>query len=254
MEKLLFLSFAVSLAGAGATASFRTASALQTGSATQSSASAKQAVPSSEEPHHHRIVDNLRVAAYEVEVPAHEATLLHRHDKDYVYVVLGDADITNAVVGKPEVKAHLADTAVNFVEGPIAHVATDVGDTPFRNITIELKRKQGGVKIFYPSVNAALAETSKPANADGSRDILETDEMRVSAIKVAAGQIWIPAKSNYPRLFVRIDEMKNLAGQREPKATMFPEGMLVWVPGERKWSYPNYGKEDVKLVWLDFKN
>jgi hypothetical protein len=254
MQNISFALLAATLAATLATAPRRDVSVSRAARTPQGGASAKEGVPATEEPHHHQIIDNLRVRAFEVEVPAHEATLLHRHNEDYVYVVLGEADITNAVVGKPETKAHLADTAVSFVEGPISHVATDVGDTPFRNVTIELKRKQGDVKIYYPSANAALADTSKPGNPDGSKNILETDEMRVSVIKVVAGQIWTPVKSNHPRLFVRIDEMKNLAGQKEPKAPSFPEGMLVWVPGGRKWSYPNYTKEDVRLVWLDFKN
>jgi|HubBroStandDraft_6_1064221.scaffolds.fasta_scaffold241076_2 hypothetical protein len=245
----LTLTFAVA-----ATAAIWTVSPSRATGAMQSGATVKECVEAFEEPHHHQIIDNLRVRALEVEVPPHEATLLHRHDKDYVYVVLGEADITNAVVGKPEVKAHLADTAVNFVEGPISHIATNVGNTPFRNFTLELKRKQGDVKIYFPSVDVALADTSGSANPDGSKNILETDELRVSAIKIVAGQIWTPSKSNHPRLFMRIDEMKNLTGQKEPKAPTFPEGMLVWVPGGRKWSYPNYTKENVRLVWLDFKN
>lgn len=253
MRRIPLLPLAVAFAVA-ATAAVWTVSPSRVAGTMQSSAASKEGVEAAEEPHHHQIIDNLRVRALEVEVPPHEATLLHRHDKDYVYVVLGAADITNAVVGKPEVKAHLVDSAVNFVEGPISHIATNVGNTPFRNFTLELKRKQGDVRIYYPSVDAALADTSGSANSDGSKNILETDEMRVAAIKIAAGQIWTPSKSNHPRLFMRIDEMRNLTGQKEPKAPTFPEGMLVWVPGGRKWSYPNYTKEDVRLVWLDFKN
>src|ERR1700687_1094999 len=60
------------------------------------------AVPISEEHHHHLVLANQFIQAYEVEVPAHESTLLHRHDQDYVYIVFGDDDITNAVEGKPE--------------------------------------------------------------------------------------------------------------------------------------------------------
>jgi hypothetical protein len=254
MRRISLLLLAATLAGAAATAPWRPVSASPDASAAQAAPSLKDAVPISNEHHHHLIIDNSYVKAYEVEVPAHEATLLHRHDEDYVYLVLGAADITNAVIGHPEVKAHLPDTAVNFVRGPIAHVAANVGDTPFRNITIELVRKQGDVKTYYPTVDAALADMAKAANADGSRDILETDELRVSATKIAPGKDWTAPQSNHPRLFMLIDKMKNLVGAKEPKAPTFPEGILVWVPGGKSWSLPNHSKEDVKLVWLDFKN
>jgi hypothetical protein len=246
MQNISFALLAMAFAGAAVTAHIW--------SGPQGAAPAKEGVQTSDEPHHHEIVDNLRLKAFEVEVPAHEATLLHRHDKDYVYIVLGDADITNAVVGQQEVKAHLLDSDVNFVEGPISHVATDVGDTPFRNITIELKRKQGELKKYYPSANAALADTAKAVEPDGSKIILETDEVRVETVKVAPGQVWAAPKSSHPRLFVLIDNMKDLPGPKEKKAPTFPEGMLVWVQGGKKWSMPNYTKADLKLVWLDFKN
>src|ERR1700731_353578 len=55
------------------------------------------AVPISEEHHHHLVLENPFIRAYEVEVPPHESTLFHRHDQDYIYIVFGDADITNAV-------------------------------------------------------------------------------------------------------------------------------------------------------------
>ncbi len=85
-------------------------------------------------------------------MPAHESTLLHRHDQDYVYIVFGDADITNAVEGKPEIKAHLADTTVNYARGPFAHVARVDGNSIFRNITVQLLQPQGELKTYYPSV------------------------------------------------------------------------------------------------------
>ncbi len=251
MRRVSPLLLTATLAVTAAAACIWAVSTLHAASVQQSGASAKEGVEAADEPHHHQIIDNLRIRALEVEVPVNEATLLHRHDKDYVYVVLGDADITNTVVGKPEVKAHLADTAVNFVEGPISHVAANVGNTPFRNFTLELKRKQGDLKTYYPSVNVALADPAKP---DGPRDILETDELRVSAIKVAPGKDWTPPKSNHPRLFMLIDRMKDMSGAKEPKAPMFPEGMLVWVPGGKRWTMTNPTKEDMKLVWLDFKN
>lgn len=211
-------------------------------------------VPISKEHHHHLILENSYVKAYEVEVPAHESTLLHRHDFDYVYVVLGDADVTNAVLGKPELKLHLPDLTVNFSPGPFAHVAGNVGDAPFRNFTISLLRKQGELKTYFPTVDAALEDAAKAANAAGARDILETNELRVSAIKVAPGSNWTPAKSKGPRLFMLVDRMRDLAGPKEPKAPTFPEGMLVWVPGGKRWTLVNDSSHEMKLVWMEFKN
>lgn len=70
---------------------------------------------------------------------------------------MGDADLTNAVAGKPEAKIKLPDLTVNFSRRPFAHIAANNGDTTFRNITIELLYPQGEMKKFYPSINEALS-------------------------------------------------------------------------------------------------
>lgn len=56
-------------------------------------------VPVEKEPHHHLVFENEYVRVFKVEVPPHESTLVHRHSRDYVVVTIGDADVTNAVVG-----------------------------------------------------------------------------------------------------------------------------------------------------------
>jgi len=63
---------------------------------------------------------------------------MHRHRHDYVYVTLGDAHLSNEVEGKPPVEVKLADGDTRFVPGDFAHVARNLSDQPFRNVTIEL--------------------------------------------------------------------------------------------------------------------
>jgi hypothetical protein len=198
------------------------------------------AVPISQEHHHHLIIENSYVKAYEVEVPPHESTLLHLHDYDYVYIVLGDADITNAVEGKPIASAHLPDTTVNFAKGPFAHVAGNTGDKPFRNITISLLHKQGEVKIYYPSVNAALDAGIKEQVSIGKKSselievtLLETPDVRFEAVQVGAGVGWWTSKDTKgPLLIIDLDKMKEFErlGPREKKAPSFPANMLDWLP------------------------
>jgi len=90
------------------------------------------------EPSHHLALENEYVRVFKVEVPAHAATLMHRHRHDYVYVTLGDAHLSNEVEGKPPVEVKLADGDTRFVPGDFAHVARNLSDQPFRNVTIEL--------------------------------------------------------------------------------------------------------------------
>jgi hypothetical protein len=220
------------------------------------------AMPISQEHHHHLIIENLYLKAYEVEVPPHESTLLHLHDYDYVYIVFRDADITNAVEGKPVVSAHLADTTVNFVKGPLAHVAGNVGDTPFRNVTISLLHKQGEVKIYYPTVNAALEAGVKEQVSSGKKaselvevTLLETPEIRFKAVQVGAGVGWWTSKDTKgPLLIIDLDRVKEFdrSGPREKKAPSFPADLLDWLPAGRDSFSTSTGNR--KFAVLEFKD
>jgi len=111
-------------------------------------AQAQEAVPLAHgnvpgEPHHHLKIENEYVRVYYVEVPPHKDTQLHQHDHDYIYVSLGPSDVVNAIVNKPEIHLQLKDGETHFTRGGFAHVARNLADTPFRNITIELLKPQG---------------------------------------------------------------------------------------------------------------
>jgi len=184
---------------------------------------ANRAVPISEEHHHQLVMENEYVRVYEVVVPAHEATLMHQHDRDYVYVVIGDADVSNQVQGKQPAKLHLPDTAVNFSKGPFAHIAVNDGDKPFRNVTIELLKPQGAVKVFATSLNAALESVSPDSAGAGVKDapILETAELRVSAVEISGTGTWKPAEQR-PRLSVTLYKLNELI-----ESQIFPSAMKV---------------------------
>jgi hypothetical protein len=100
-------------------------------------------VPVENEPHHHLVFENEYVRVFKVEVAPHEATLVHRHKRDYVVVTIGDAEVTNAVVGREPKKWSFKDGDVTFLEATgeksFAHKAVNESDKPFVNLTIELK-------------------------------------------------------------------------------------------------------------------
>jgi hypothetical protein len=109
-------------------------------------------VPVENEPHHHLVFENEYVRVFKVEVAPHEATLVHRHKRDYVVVTIGDAEVTNAVVGKDPKKWNFNDGDVTFLEATgeksFAHKAVNGASTPFLNYTIEIKTGRGVAANF----------------------------------------------------------------------------------------------------------
>jgi hypothetical protein len=126
-------------------------------------AQAPVAVPLSQEPHHHLVLENDYVRVFRVSVPAHAATLLHQHDVPYLYISLGPADVVNAVQGRPEARILMADGQVGYSPGHFAHIArTDAGST-FDNVTIELLRPQGEPKNLCDKiVDGPIKDCSLP--------------------------------------------------------------------------------------------
>lgn len=101
-------------------------------------------VPVDREPLHKRVFENDYARVFRVEVPPRKQTLVHRHALDYIVVTIGDADVTNAVVGKEPRRWPSKDGDVTFVEAAdeksFAHKAINNADRPFVNYTIELKK------------------------------------------------------------------------------------------------------------------
>ena len=90
------------------------------------------------EPSHHLILQNQYVRVFMVEVPPHQATLMHHHRHDYFYITLGASQIDNEVAGKPPATLSLHDGETRFTPGGFAHLVKTLSDQPFRNITVEL--------------------------------------------------------------------------------------------------------------------
>src|SRR5467141_4776576 len=108
-----------------------------------SNAQAPTAVPIPKEPHHHLVFENSYVRVFRVNVPAHDATLLHQHDVPYVYIALGPADVINAIQGKPEARLVMSDGQVGYSRGGFAHIARTDSGLVFNNVTIELLKPKG---------------------------------------------------------------------------------------------------------------
>src|SRR5579872_4125465 len=61
------------------------------------------------EPSHHLALQNQYVRVFKVEVAPHQATLMHRHRHDYIFVTLGQSLVENQVAGKAPLKLSLQD-------------------------------------------------------------------------------------------------------------------------------------------------
>src|SRR5216684_9203094 len=136
------------------------------------------------EPSHHLALENEFIRVFKVEVAPHASTLMHRHRHDYVFVTLCDAQVSNEVEGKPPVDLKLTDGDTRFVPGNFAHVAKNLSDQPFRNVTIELMQDEK----LRQTQSHWLEESGEKTFVGGhSRILFVKDGVRVSEVTLEPG-------------------------------------------------------------------
>jgi beta-alanine degradation protein BauB len=227
--------------------------------------------PSSGEPHHHLKIENEYVRVYYVEVPPHENTQLHQHDNDYIFIALGAADIINAPLNKPELHQVLKDGEIHFARGGFAHVARNLADTPFRNITIEFLKPQGEVRnlceriIDGPlndctssSANSGTIPADSPLRAfiqaTGPKRLFETEEIFVTSHFSPIEQKYSETGPPAGRLLIVEDDSElrvDVAGE-SPKSLQ--AGEVFWLNGGKKWTIVTPGQhKTTRFLLVRFK-
>jgi quercetin dioxygenase-like cupin family protein len=89
------------------------------------------------------LFENEQVRVWDLRLMPGESTGLHRHTEDFFYVVIGDGQLqTRYADGTADEPRLMQDGDVRFrrVIGETVHEAVNVGDRPWRNVVVELKR------------------------------------------------------------------------------------------------------------------
>jgi oxalate decarboxylase/phosphoglucose isomerase-like protein (cupin superfamily) len=203
------------------------------------------------EPHHHLALTNDQVRVFTVNIPPHSETLLHRHRHDYIYVTLGDSEMVNAVQGKDPVTVKLRDGQTGFLPSSYAHIARNLSNKPFRNVTVELLQDD---KLRHSSFtwHATRGLEILPG---GTQEILFVkDAVRASEFELQPGGMVPLHHHTGPHLAVALSDLK-FRGQVEGKAASEVEmksGETLWIKGGYSHTLTNIGKEPAKWVTLEF--
>jgi len=223
--------------------------------ATLLAAPAAQEVEITAEPHHHFIFANQSVRVFNVEVAPHASTLMHWHRHDYLFVTLGDSLVVNAVQGKDPVTLKLRDGDTYFVPTGFAHVARNLSDQPFRNVTIELLQDD------------KLRQSPHPWDQDRGLNILQggtqeilfvKDGVRVSEFELQPGGVVPLHHHSGPHLLVAVSDLdivSDVPGSGPMSGPMpghFHSGDSKWLPGGYSHTITNLAHHPAKFVTLEF--
>ncbi len=204
------------------------------------------------EPHHHLVLENQYVRVFNLDVPAHGATLPHRHRHDYISVTLGISQVENDVAGKPPVKLTLQDGETRFVPGGFTHLGKNLSDRSTHYVIIELLQDE-------------KARHSPPPQWDedrglhilngGTRDILFVkDGVRVADLELQPGGVAPKQHHTGPHLIVAVTDLdlrSDIEG-KGPSQIQLKAGDVAWTKGGVTQALTNIGKQNAKLITLEF--
>jgi len=214
---------------------------------------AQTAVEITSEPHHHLVLENQYVRAFKVEVGPRQATLMHRHRHDYWFVTIGATGVENDVEGKSPAKLQLSDGETWFLVGGFAHIARNLSDTLFRNVTIEFMQDE-------------KARHSPPAKWDEERGLhvldngmqhilFVNDGVRVSEVELQPGGT-IPRHHHVgPHLVTAVSdlELRSEVAGKGLSTRQLKSGEVAWVPGGFTHTVTNVGRQRAKFVTFEFR-
>jgi hypothetical protein len=221
---------------------------------------AQSVVPITSEPSHHLVLENKYVRVFDVTAAPHATTLVHQHDHDYLFVTLGDADITSARHGVPPAHLVLRDGTVEYAAGGFAHAVTNNLDRPFHNITIEILEPSTHVHACGDHCTTLRACAPHRGCVIESRPFT-ADQWTARSVTLEPGAAWEMNAASAPALLVVVaDADLTLRGPHaSTPATHRPAGNLIWVPRvshagpAAHTSVRNTGSHPARLVVLQLR-
>ena len=223
------------------------------------------------EPFHHLVLKNKKVRVFAVEVPPKASTLMHRHRNDYVFVTLGDSEVRNERQGEKPAELRLNDGDVRFTKGGFAHIARNLRDVPFRNVTIEvLKPARGIVRLATCDINEGIEcgfcsispEGKQKCEWPGAMQVLPELEKTEKAYGVyqfvqhlQPGSTTGMHTHKVDHLVVAVSdlELKNQVQGKPAEIIRQKAGEVRWVKGGITHSLTNVGKQPAWFVSFEFK-
>jgi quercetin dioxygenase-like cupin family protein len=212
------------------------------------------AVELTAEPAHHLLFENQYTRVFSAMVPPHQATLLHRHGHDYVFVSIGPSDVSNEVEGKAPVELKMQDGETRFASGGFVHIARNLAETPFRVVAIEFLQDEAAHKTPPPKWDE---ERGLHILQGGTQDIVFVqDGVRVSGIDLQPGGVIPKHHHATPHLVVAVTDLNLRADNADgspPAAIKLNAGDAHWVPPGATHIVTNIGKQEAKFVTLEFQ-
>jgi len=213
----------------------------------------EKAVPVGEESHHQLVLENEYTRVFHVVLAPKASTLMHQHDRDYVYVMIGSSQVDVVKPGVAPTQMKLNDGDVKFTKAPLTHKVTNTGEKPFVNLTIEVK-KASTKSVCGASWAGVQAETGcgEGGGINGGDSFVDAQDLATDA--VAADTLTVSApyvvgdSDRQPTLLVALTAVKAGVTGKQMKP-----GDTLWIAASSKVSVASNQAGPAKFVLVKFR-
>jgi hypothetical protein len=207
------------------------------------------AVPIEKAPFHLPVFKNEYVTVLKIDVPPHRTTGFHTHTTDSVSVNIEAADMANQLPGEKQTppqrsKRGQANFAAYSKESPRTHKASNMGETPFHNVSFLFNYAKPG--RFSPSTRTGVS---------GYTQILDNERVRGWRLVLEPGQTAAVFTQSAPGMRIVLDggEIAELVPGQPDRGMNLRLGEFYWQdPGVTR-AVRNNGTTRIELVEFELK-
>jgi hypothetical protein len=207
------------------------------------------AVPIVKAPFHLPVFQNEYVTVLKIDVPPHRNTGFHTHTADSVSVNIEEADMANQLPGEKQTPPqHSKRGQANFTayskQPPRTHKASNMGETPFHNVTFLFNYPQPG--RFSPSSRTGVS---------GYTQIIDNERVRGWRLVLDPGQTAGAFTQSAPGLRIVLDgsEIAEVVPGQPERGMNLRLGEFYWQdPGVTR-AVRNTGTTRLELVEFELK-
>jgi hypothetical protein len=210
-------------------------------------------VPMNKAPFHIPVFENDYIILLNVNIPPGRNTGYHTHYADSISVNLTPASQTNQNYGSTQVSAPGTGGdgepgRVNFTDvtknGPRTHKASNVGPTPFHNISFILKDRTG----TRPAV-------SDRSGAQGYTQIMDNARLRAWRVALKPGEATGQITQRAPglRVYIQGGVLAEVVPEAADRGMAPYHGDFIWQDAGQTRAVKNTGTTMIEFVEFEFK-
>jgi hypothetical protein len=207
------------------------------------------AVPIEKAPWHLPVFKNDYVTVLKIDIPPGRNTGFHTHTTDSVSVNIEAAEMANQNIGEKQTPPqHSKRGGANFTafskQPPRTHKASNMGPTPFHNVSFILNQPQPG--HFTPSTRA---------DGQGYAQIMDNERVRGWRVVLEPGQTAAAITQSAPGLRIVLDggEIAELVPGQSDRGMSLRLGEFYWQDAGTTRAIRNNGTTRVEFVEFELK-